>query len=109
MNQGLEYYKNFIDGLVERKNCVDSRWILNDYYTTLSSLTPTQKEFVAQLVQEARMGGIHDTLAYMNEMMDLDNLVLSKNGIALPHNEFASLHYDFVARCDGQEWPESQI
>lgn len=105
MNQGLEYYKDFIDGLVERKDGVESQWVLNDRYAALASLTPGQKEFVAQLLQEARIGGIHDTLAYMNEMMDLDGLALSRNGIPMPHDEFASLHYDFMARCDGAEWP----
>lgn len=114
MNKGLEYYKNFIDGLVKRKNGVLSKWILEKgypdnednrpYNELLESLSPVQKEVLAKLVQEARLGGIHDTLAYMNEMMDCDGLVLSQNGEILPYDEFESMHYDFICRCEGDEW-----
>lgn len=116
MNKGLEYYKNFIDGLVEQKNGVDGKRILGKGYPNneenqpynelLASLTTEQKEVLAKLVQKARLGGIHDTLAYINEMMDCDGLVLSKNGEPFPYDEFESMHYDFICRCEGDEWPE---
>lgn len=59
MNVGLEYYKDFIDGLVKRKN----------------------------------------------EKMDCDGLILSQNGEEFPFDEFESMHYDFICRCEGDEWP----
>lgn len=55
---------------------------------------------------DARKGGIHDTLAYMNEKMDCDGLVLSQEGKDFPYDSFDSMNYDFIARCDGDEWPE---
>lgn len=51
------------------------------------------------MVSKARIGGIHDTLAYMNEMMDCDGLEISQNGETFPHDEFDSMHYDFICRC----------
>lgn len=114
MNEGLEYYKNFIDGLVKRKNGVLSKWIMENGYPNveenrkynelLESLSSAQKEVLAKLVQEARLGGMHDTLAYMNEMMDCDGLVLSQNGEVFPYDVFESMHYDFICRCEGDEW-----
>ena len=111
---GLEYYKSFIDGLVEIKNGVDGKRILGKgypdneenqpYNELLASLTVEQKEVLAKLVQKARSGGIHDTLAYMNEMMDCDGLVLSRNGEIFPYDEFESMHYDFICRCEDDKW-----
>lgn len=116
MSKGLEYYKNFIDGLAARKNGVVSKWILGKgfpetednraYNELLASLSAEQKEVLAKLVQMERLGGMHDTLAYMNEMLDCDGLVLSQNGETLPYDEFDSMHFDFICRCEGDEWPQ---
>mgnify|MGYP003502245532 CR=1 FL=1 len=35
----------------------------------------------------------------------IDGLVLSQNGEEFPFDEFESMHYDFVCRCEGDEWP----
>lgn len=116
MGKGLELYKKFIDGLVERKNGVESKWIMERKYPQndenkavnqlLDGLTPGQKEVLAKMVQEARLGGIHDTLAYIDEMMDCHGLVLSQDGETYPYDYFESMHYDFICRCEGDEWPE---
>ena len=116
MSKGLEYYKKFIDELVKQKSGVDGKRILGKGYPNteenqpynelLQSLTFEQKEVLAKLVQKARLSGIHDTLAYMNEMMDCDGMVLIQNGEVFPYNEFESMHYDFICRCEGDEWPK---
>nr|WP_308520585.1 DUF6547 family protein [uncultured Stomatobaculum sp.] len=49
------------------------------------------------------MAGIHDTLAYINEMMDLEGLELHQDGESYPNDYFESPHYDFISRCDGDE------
>lgn len=116
MNRGVELYKNFIDGLVARKNGAYSKWILGKGYPDsesnksinefLLSLTEEQKEILAKIVQRSREGGIHDTLAYINEMVECDGLSLSQDGEFLVCDEFVSMHFDFVCRCEGDEWPE---
>lgn len=116
MHRGLELYKAFIDGLVERKNGVVAEWILGDGYPRidenkevnqlLGSLTPEQKQIVARMVQNARISGMHDTLAYINELMDCNGLVLSQDCEDYPHDYFDSMHFDFICRCEGDEWPE---
>ncbi len=112
----LELYKSFIDGLVSIKDGVLVKWILEKGYPDtaenkdinelLSSLSEDQKKVLAKLATQARIGGIHDTLAYMNEKMDMDGLVLSQDGMQLPYDAFDSMYYDFISRCEGEEWPE---
>ncbi len=36
MHRGLELYKSFIDGLVERKNGVEAEWIRGDSPTSMN-------------------------------------------------------------------------
>ena len=72
----------------------------------MSSLTENQKRVLASMVTDARIGGIHDTLAYINELMDCDDLALSQSGEVFPYDYFDSMNYDFISRCEGDEWPE---
>lgn len=116
MSKKLELYKAFIDGLVDRKNSITARWVKGDGFPRtednqaknelLAALTPEQKGVLAGLLQEEHIAGIHTTLAYLNKMMDLDGLELRQDEVSLPNDYFESLHYDFISRCDGDEWPE---
>ena len=116
MGKELALYKNFIDGLVERKNIVTALWVKGDDFPKiadnkakndlLATLTPEQKDVLAEMLQDEHIAGIHDTLAYINEMMDLEGLELHQDGKSYPNDYFESLHYDFISRCDGDEWPE---
>ena len=57
-----ELYKAFIDGLVERKDSMASRWIKGDGFPQtddnkaknvfLAALTPEQREVLAELLQD---------------------------------------------------------
>lgn len=106
----------FIDGLVERKDSMTALWVKGDGFPKtednkaknelLAALTPEQKGVLAEMLQDEHIAGIHDTLAYINEMMDLEGLELHQDGESYPNDYFESLHYDFISRCDGDEWPE---
>ena len=106
MSKELELYKKFIDGLVEQKESVTARWIMEDGFPKngdneeenklLQELTPKQKRILAKIVQNESM----------DEMMDLDGLVLQQEGVEYPHDYFESMHFDFIGRCEGDEWPE---
>lgn len=116
MDKGLKLYKAFIDGLVERKNSVTARWVKGDGFPPIDDnktknelvavLTFEQREVLAEILQEEYIAGIHDTLAYINEMMDLKGLELQQDGEAYPNDYFESLHYDFISRCNGDKWTE---
>lgn len=94
MGKELELYKAFIDGLVEQKDSVTAKWVLEGGFPHtednqaknefLSSLTLEQKSVLAEMLQDEHIAGIHDTLAYINEMMDLDGLELHQDGDLIP-------------------------
>ncbi len=99
----------FTDGVL-------SKWILEKGYPNtdenkdinelLSTLSDDQKAVLVKMVTNARISGIHDALAYMNEKMDLEGLVISQDGLTFPYDSFDSMNYDFISRCEGDEWPE---
>ncbi len=59
-----------------------------------------------KIFYEKRIDGMHDALAYMDEMMDLDGLVLQQEVVEYPYAYFKSMHFDFIGRSEGDEWPE---
>ena len=98
MSKELELYKAFIDGLVERKDSVTARWVKGDGFPKtednkaknelLAALTLEQKGVLAEMLQDEHIAGIHDTLAYINEMMDLEGLELHQDGESYPNDYF---------------------
>ncbi len=121
MSKALQLYKAFIDGLVERKDSITALWVKGDGFPKtednkaknnfLATLTPEQKGILAEMLQDEHIAGIHTTLVYINKMIDLDGLELHQDGESYPNDSypndyFESLHYDFISRCDGDEWPE---
>jgi hypothetical protein len=115
---GLERYQDIVDGLVGRREGVLPAWIQgrgwpalpeNDQVNALlAGLTPEEREVVARIAREARDGGIHDTLAFLQEQMDLNNLRLVMDGVELPVSPFGTeIYWDWVSRADGAAWPAS--
>ena len=113
---GLEEYRKLVDGLVQRREGVLPRWVREKGWPRLpenepvnellARLTPDDKEVLARIVREARDGGIHDTLAYLQEQMDLKNLRLVLDGVELPVSPYdTEIFWDWVARADGAPWP----
>ena len=78
MSKELELYQAFIDGLVERKDSMTALWVKGDGFPKtednkaknelLAALTPEQKGVLADMLQDEHIAGIHDTLAYINEL-----------------------------------------
>ena len=40
----------------------------------------------------------------MNKQMDCNGLQLVQDGEILPYNAFDSMHFDFICRCEGDDW-----
>jgi len=97
MSKELELYQAFIDGLVERKDSMTALWVKGDGFPKTED-NKAKNEFLAALTPEQK--------GYINEMMDLEGLELHQDGESYPNDYFESLHYDFICRCDGDEWPE---
>ncbi len=123
---GLRYQK-FIDEFVElaksevvadriRKNGHSER--TNDADMSLDlqeqarksfvlSLTDSNREILAQLIEEARSSAVHDALAVLEWMHTCGGLDLIVDGHPLPKDPFwGSMHMDYVCRRNGDSWPE---
>ena len=117
-DDALRKYHELIDGLVRRRDGVLPDWVrlkgwpmlpkneqLNAF---LSRLTAMERESVARVVQEARDGGIHDTLAFFQERMDAGNLRFVVDGEEIPVSPHdTGLFWDWTARANGKPWPKS--
>ena len=121
MDNALKLYKKFIDDLVERRDDVVARRVRDKllWPTTaaknlvqqnkiIESLNEDDRKIVAEMLQEARDSGIHDTLVYLNEQMLLNEMRIVINGTELPVEPFDSMFYDWVARRDGDIWPDER-
>lgn len=118
MGEALENYKAFIDALVERKSTVKAKWITGNGYPKtkeneeinefLSALSPSQKEILAKMVNSAHEAGIFTALSTMNELFETEGYALTKDGEELPYDTFDSMHYDFVCRSEGDDWPKEE-
>jgi len=112
MSIKLESYKSFIDDIVAIKESVKSTWVLKGTYpdvpdnqnrnNILATLSEEQRIEIAKMIQESNESGMHDLLALLN-----DNAEIEYKGVKLPKEPFdTELHYDFVARSEGDSWPK---
>jgi len=117
LNTPLQIYKNIIDGLVKIYEGIYRIWVMErgwpktpenkEINEFISKLSNEDKEIVFQILQEARSSGIHDTLVYFNDRMSVDGLRFVENGVEIPVEPFdTELHYDWVCRREGDEWPD---
>jgi hypothetical protein len=117
MDESLLEYKRFIDRLVGRVLSVEGRRIRSGvwhpepppdqhkYNELLRSLSADQRELVAQLVDGARSGGMHDVLVQLTD----GDYRLSRKGVELAQEPFGTeVYFDFVARSAGDAWPDER-
>jgi hypothetical protein len=120
MNPQLALYKRLIDGLVELRTGVLGLWIKErgwpdlpknrEINELLSKLTPQEKDAVASIAQQARDGGIHDTLVFLNDEINQNGLRITQNSVEMAVEPYATeLHWDWTCRREGDEWPEHQL
>jgi hypothetical protein len=69
-----------------------NQWRMNQL---LASLTADQREVLAEMLGEAFVGGVHETLVVLNEQQ------------VTPFDDGyeGDPHHDFVGRLDGWDWP----
>ena len=114
MDMSTQLYKKLIDDLVGQRDCVFAKRVREKHLQHLcpqviASLDDEVKESIAKMLQDARDGGIHDTLVYLNEEMTLNEMRIVLDGTELPVEPFdTEMFYDWVARCNGDAWPDEK-
>jgi hypothetical protein len=121
MSTPLDEYKAFIDEIVDQRQDMSARWVMekrewpdfpenkaiNDF---VSSLDDSQRKVLATMLQHSRDGGIHDVLGFLNELMSMERLRLIIDDNELPCEPFGSeMHYDWTCRKEGDAWPEPDV
>lgn len=117
MSREVEAYKAFVDSLVSIKDSAVADWARAGSFPKgpenesvnqlLASLTEAQRAVLGSVIQSAKESGIHDTLVYLNEKMVSGEIQIMQGGAELPVEPFGTeLYFDWVARCEGDEWPE---
>lgn len=124
----LEEYQQFIDALVRQAPDVTAkaisdggwhRWATGrphssvDYvqmHQILASLNDEQRKIITDFIQQARVGGIHDVLAYLTDEIHCRGLSISRNGQPLAVEPYGSeMYYDFICRLNSDKWPEELV
>ena len=117
MTTPLDQYKLFIDDMVSISDSAIAKWVVEDGFPDLpenaqknellKSLSKSQKEVLAEIINDAKSSGIHDVLAYVNEKQNFDEMRIIKNNLELPVEPFnTEMFYDYIARLNGDQWPE---
>lgn len=112
---GLDLYKALIDALVAVSPDAAATWVRNGSYpdvpdnedinALLAPLTDEQRQIIARMIQEAKVGGIHDAVVVL---LDDGGYRVSRDGIELPYQPFGTeSHFDYIARLDGPDWSEA--
>lgn len=114
----FELWKSFVDSFAELHDGVHRNWVVDRgaYPGTennkasnalLAALTLEQRKVLAEMLVDARRGGIHDALVVLNDRMALNDGAYSEAGVQMEFQPFGSeLYYDYVSRKEGDEWPE---
>ena len=119
MSKSLQLYKNIVDELSQIHKGVYRSWTtekgwpqtpanqkINNF---LNKLSIEDKETLADLLEEARDGGIHDTLVNLNDRMSIEGLLFVEDGVEMAHQPFdTELYYDWMCRRSGDEWPDEK-
>ena len=58
------------------------------------------------MLKKVRIGGLSDTLAYMDEISDLKSFTLNQYEEIYPMHIFESMYFDFICRYEGDSWSD---
>jgi hypothetical protein len=73
-------------------------------------MTAGDKKIIAFLVEEGRRDGIHDTLVFIQDEINLKDLKIYQEGVEFANEPYGTtMYWDWTARCTGYEWPANKL
>jgi hypothetical protein len=73
----------------------------------ISSLAPQRRRLLSQMLEQERIGAIHDVLALLTASISPDGVGLTFQGEPMPVElSGMGLHGDYIGRRNGWEWPD---
>jgi len=115
----LDLWHSFVDSFAQLHDGMHRNWIVergmypdveqNSHVNALlASLSESQRRVLAEMMVEARRGGVHDALVILNDRLALNDATYSEHGVAMEFQPYGTtLYQDYVARQAGEPWPES--
>lgn len=117
----VDAYKAIIDelvtvtsrGLSEKLILSEKRWSNapdeNDANKFVRSLSDNQRQLLARMVRNERIGAIHDVLAELTWWISCRDVQFTFCGEPMPTQlSGMGLHGDYIGRLDDWEWPEEE-
>lgn len=74
----------------------------------LDKLTADEKALVAGFIDETRRRAVHDVAGFLGWAMSEANMTITLGTQSIPVSPYATMHHDFINRCDGSSWPDAQ-
>lgn len=114
----VELWKSLVDAFAGLHDGVHRAWVVDrgaypDFEENqnkndlLKSLSKEQREVLADMLIEARRGGIHDTLVVLHDRIALNDGAYCEHGVRMELEPFGNtLYQDYVARREGDEWED---
>ena len=72
----------------------------------LMSLAPEARIMVAKMIDEARRSAIHDLACFLESKISVGKMSIFVDDKKLEESPYASYHYDFICRLEGDRWPD---
>ena len=69
-------------------------------------LDRAQRNTLADMLKQERIGAIHDVLAVLTWWMTCRDVQLTFRGQPMPKGVEGGLHYDYIGRLQDWEWPK---
>lgn len=115
MGDPVSEYKGFIDGLVATRESLAARRVREGswhrqrasdrlrFNELVGTLSPEQRDVISEILQGAVDEAIHDLLLFLSDQ----RYRLVRDGVGLAREPFGrGMHADFVARRNGEHWPD---
>lgn len=72
----------------------------------LLSLAPDARITIAKMIEEARRSAIHDLACFLEGEISVGKISVFVDDKKLEESPYASYHYDFICRLEGDKWPD---
>lgn len=75
----------------------------------LEKLSPDEKTLVANFIDETRRRAVHDVAGFLGWAMSEAGMTITLGTQTIPVSPYATMHHDFINRCEGESWPDAPI
>ena len=97
------------DRLVRESGIYSKAQGYDDLNELVQSLTTLQRDVLARMLREERIGAVASALAELEWWISCRDVSITYRGQPMPHELTENgLHGDFLGRCDGWEWLDKE-